>query len=160
MLLGGGRSQFANAAINIAANLESLHFSRNVEHNADHTGAYICAQSGIDPYGMVWLMKHFEQQPTANPPEFLSDHPSDSHRVQALQAEFAADPGTFAKYNPNVAYATPVTSSGWHDQYRIGYRQQASHRHIAGARSRSGIRHLTPVIAGSNVSCPPGWKYC
>lgn len=160
LLLGGGRSQIANTLINLAANIQALHFSRDVEHNADYTGAYICAQSGVDPYGMVWLMQHFESQPTANPPEFLSDHPSDSHRIQSLSSEFAADPGTFAKFNSDIANATPVTSSGWRDQYRIGYRQQSSKRTIAGVRSRSGIRHLTPVVARANVRCPAGWKYC
>lgn len=162
LLLGGGRSQLANTLVNFAANIEALHFSRDVEHNADYTGAYVCAQSGVDPYGMMWLMQHFEQQPTASPPEFLSDHPSDSHRVESLQSEFAADPATFGRYNPDIAYATPVTSSGWHDQYRVGYRAQASHHRVANihTRSRSGIKHLAPVVARSKPSCPAGWKYC
>jgi predicted Zn-dependent protease len=160
LLLGGGRSQLANTVINIAANVQSLHFSRDVEHNADYTGAYICAQSGVNPNGMVWLMQHFEQQPTASPPEFLSDHPSDSHRVQSLHDEFAADPGTFAKFNPDIASATPVTSSGWRDQYRIGYVPRRQSQNIANAQSRSGIKHLTPVGSSSKVSCPPNWKYC
>lgn len=161
LLLGGGRSQLANTLINFAANIQSLHFSRDVEHSADYTGAYVCAQSGVDPYGMVWLMQHFEQQPTASPPEFLSDHPSDSHRVQSLQDEFAADPTTFGRYNSNIANATPVNSSGWRDQYRIGYHAQAAH-HVANfrSRSRSGIRHLAPVVARSKPSCPANWKYC
>lgn len=160
LLLGGGRSQLANTLINFAANIQALHFSRDVEHNADYTGAYLCAQSGVDPYGMVWLMQHFESQPTATPPEFLSDHPSDSHRIQSLQSEFAADPSTFGKYNPNIAYATPVNSGGWHDQYRVGYRAQAAHHAVANVRSRSGIRRLTPVAARAKPSCPPNWKYC
>jgi predicted Zn-dependent protease len=159
LLLGGGRSQLANTLINFAANIQALHFSRDVEHSADSTGAYVCAQSGVDPYGMVWLMQHFEQQPTASPPEFLSDHPSDSHRIQSLENEFAADPGTFAKFNANIATATPVTSSGWHDQYRVSYRPQASHNNVA-ARSSSGIRHIAPVSSHTKASCPPNWKYC
>lgn len=162
LLLGGGRSQLANTLVNFAANLESLKFSRGVEHNADYTGAYICAQSGIDPYGMVWLMQHFEQSPTSNPPEFLSDHPSDSNRIGSLESEFAADPATFSKFNPNIAYATPITSASWHDQYRVSYRAQATHRNVANirTRSRSGIKHLRPVVARTKPSCPAGWKYC
>ena len=158
LLFGGGNNQFANSIINLAANLQSLHFSRQVEHNADYTGAYVCAQSGIDPWGMVWLMKHFEAQPTANPPEFLSDHPSDSNRIQSLESEFSADPSTFGRFNPNIANATPVTSSGWHDQYRVGYRQQPAHV-AQSAGSRNGIRHIAPV-SGRSASCPPGWKFC
>ena len=160
LLLGGGRSQIANTLINFAANIQALHFSRDVEHNADYTGAYVCAQSGVDPYGMVWLMQHFEQQPSASPPEFLSDHPSDSHRVQSLQDEFAADPSTFARYNPDIALATPVTSGGWHDQYRVSYRPQSAHHRVANVRSRGGIRHLAPVVARSKPACPVTWKYC
>lgn len=159
LLLGGGRSQLANNIINIAANLKSLTFSRQVEHNADYTGAYICAQSDVTPYGMVWLMQRFEAQPTANPPEFLSDHPSDSNRIQALHNEFAANPATFGKFNSNIAYATPVTSSGWRDQYRVGYRAQSSHSNVA-TRSGSGIKHIAPVRSSSKVSCPPNWKFC
>jgi predicted Zn-dependent protease len=158
LLLGGGQNQFANSLISLAANLQSLTFSRSVEHNADHTGAYICAESGISPYGMIWLMQHFERSPTANPPEFLSDHPSDSHRVEALQQEFAADPSLFGKFNPDIAYATPLNDAGWNDQYRIGYRRQSSHTTVA--RTHGGIKHLAPVVAHSKPACPPNWKYC
>ncbi len=129
LLLGGGRSQLANTVINLAANVQALHFSRDVEHNADHTGAYICAQSHITPYGMVWLMDQFEANPSASPPEFLSDHPSDSHRVSALEQEFAADPATFGKFNSNIACSTPVTAADWNDQYKggCGRRQSSAH---------------------------------
>jgi predicted Zn-dependent protease len=127
-LLLGGRSQLADSLINFAANIQALRFSRDVEHNADHTGAYICAQSGITPWGMVWLMQQFEANPTSNPPEFLSDHPSDSHRIEALEQEFAADQATFSKFNSNSACATPIGQSGWNDQYKGGCgRKQASH---------------------------------
>ena len=108
ILFGGGGSQIANTLINLAANMESLHFSRAVEHNADYKGAYTCAQADLNPWGMVWLMQQFEAQPTSNPPEFLSDHPSDSHRVGALEDEFHADPATFGRFNPNIASATPL----------------------------------------------------
>lgn len=161
LLLGGGRSQVANSIIGLAANLESLHFSRDVEHNADYTGAYICAQSGITPWGMVWLMQQFEASPTANPPEFLSDHPSDSHRISSLQSEFSADPSVFAKFNSNIACATPVNTSGWNDQYKGGCgRRQSTSPHRTTYKPRSGIRHIKPVQTASKPSCPPNWKFC
>src|SRR5947209_7037630 len=74
LLFGGGRSQVANAIIENVAGLQSLTFSRDVEHNADHTGAYLCAQAAINPNGMIWLFDKFEQNPTGAPPEALSDH--------------------------------------------------------------------------------------
>lgn len=162
LLLGGGRSQIANTLINLAANIQSLKFSRQVEHNADYSGAFLCAQSGIDPWGMVWLMKHFEAQPTSNPPEFLSDHPSDSHRIESLEQEFAANPGTFSKFTSNIANATPITSAGWHDQYKIGYRREVPRNSVAASsdRSRGGIRRIAPVSGNAKPSCPPNWKYC
>jgi predicted Zn-dependent protease len=156
LLLGGGRSQLANTIINLAANIQALHFSRDVEHNADYTGAYICAQSEVNPNGMLWLMQHFEDQPTSNPPEFLSDHPSDSHRIQSLQDEFAADQSTFSKFNPNRACGTPISYAGWYDQYRGGC--GAPRRQTSSTSNTS--RYGTPVRANAKPTCPPNWKYC
>lgn len=118
LLLGRGNNQIANSLINIAANLESLHFSRNVEENADQKGAVTCAQAGLDPYGMVWLMQAFENANLANPPEFISDHPSNVHRVAALENEFASDPALFGRYNPNESCATPLSYAGFYNQYK------------------------------------------
>ena len=162
LLLGGGRNQLANTIINLAANIQALHFSRDVEHNADATGAYVCAQSGITPYGMVWLMKQFEANPSGNPPEFLSDHPSDSHRISSLENEFASDPSTFGKFNTNIACSTPVNTGGWNNQYQggCGRRQSGQTAYRSGSASKSGIRRITPVKTAAKPSCPPNWKYC
>ena len=128
LLLGGGRNQIANNVINIAASLQSLTFSRQVEHNADATGAYLCAESGVTPWGMVWLMQQFEANPSGSPPEFLSDHPSDSHRVQSLENEFASAPSVFSKFNSNEACSTPVNTGGWNSQVKGGCsRRQPAH---------------------------------
>ena len=118
LIFGRGNSQIANSLIDIAANLESLHFSRNVEENADHKGAITCAQAGLDPYGMVWLMQAFESANLSNPPEFISDHPSNVHRVQALQNEFSSDPALFGNFNPSQSCATPLSYAGFYNQYK------------------------------------------
>jgi len=117
LLFGGGRSQIANAIIENVAGLQSLTFSREVERNADHTGAYLCAQAGINPYGMIWLFDKFEQNPSGARPEALSDHPRDDHRISDLESEFKADPATFGKFNPDVASATPIGTSNWRNPY-------------------------------------------
>jgi predicted Zn-dependent protease len=160
LLLGGGRSQLANTVIGLAANIQAAHFSRDVEHNADYTGAYICAQAGVTPYGMVWLMQQFEQSGSgAGTPEFLADHPSDSHRVSSLQAEFSADPSTFSKFNSSISCSTPILTSGWNNQYHGGCsRRQAGY--VTPTSSHSGVRHIAPVSATSKPKCPAGWKYC
>lgn len=161
-LLLGRNSSLINGGINLFANLEAMHFSRDVEHNADYTGAYMCAQSGISPYGMVWLMEQFEANPNGTPPEFLSDHPSDSHRVQSLQSEFASDPSTFERFNPNIACSTPIVSSSWNNQLKNGGcgRRQSEQTSYRPRSSSSGVRHLAPVSATAKPKCPPNWKYC
>lgn len=103
-----GNSGLAQTVIGLGANAEVDAFSRQVETNADHTGAYICAQAGYNPWGMVWLMQRFETKPSGVPLEMLSNHPRDDHRVSDLEAEFRADPATFGRFNPNKASATPL----------------------------------------------------
>lgn len=153
LLLGRGANQYANTIINIAANLQSLHFSRTVEENADRKGAMTCAQAGLDPWGMVWLMQAFQDANLSNPPEFISDHPSNVHRIQALKDEFTADPELFATFNPDEACATPLSYPGFYDQYVGGCgvpRRQAS----------PPSAHISPVPSAPPRKCPPGWKFC
>ncbi|HLI96903.1 MAG TPA: M48 family metallopeptidase [Candidatus Baltobacteraceae bacterium] len=128
-ILFGRNSGLVNGLINIGANLQALHFSRDVEENADHKGAITCAQAGFTPWGMVWLMQAFQNSNMQNPPEFLSDHPSDAHRIDALENEFASDPSMFSNFNRNESCATPLAYSGFYDQYAGGCgarRQQQS----------------------------------
>lgn len=108
ILLGGGRSGIVNGAINVAGSLESLNFSRGVESNADHKGAYTCAQAGYSPYGLVWLFQNFEKADTGGSMEMLSDHPNDQHRIDDLKREFGSDPATFGKFRDDINAATPM----------------------------------------------------
>jgi predicted Zn-dependent protease len=84
-LLIGRNSQTVGTLINLGANLQALNFSRAVETSADHTGAYICARAGENPWGMVWLIKRFVEKPSGVPHEMLSDHPRDDRRVTVLE---------------------------------------------------------------------------
>lgn len=160
LLLGRGASGIANTAINIAANLEALHFSRQVEENADQKGAVTCAQAGLTPYGMVWLMQAFQTSNTSNPPEFISDHPSDAHRIAALQSEFAASPSLFSKFNPQIACGTPLSYGGLYDQYKGGCGIPRRQTGTAVTATRSGITHIAPVGSTAKRKCPATWKYC
>jgi predicted Zn-dependent protease len=110
ILTGGRAAGVINNVANISFNLQSLRFSRGVEGNADHKGAETCAQAGWNPWGMVWLFRHFESIDRSNPPEFLSDHPTDQARIAALQQEFAANPQLFGRFSSNIATATPLAS--------------------------------------------------
>lgn len=123
-VLGGG--QVTNMILGTADQLVGARFSRTVEGQADHKGAQTCAQAGINPWGMVWLFKQFEAAPTSKPPEALSDHPTDEHRVADLENEFAASPALFGKYSDNVATATPLDAPGFRSDVRTqAYRQSA-----------------------------------
>ncbi len=102
-----GNSQIGQFVVGTGAQLESLSFSRPVESAADHTGAYICAQAGENPWGMVWLFKRFEGQ-QAPPMEMLSDHPNDTHRITDLENEFHSDHATFGRFNSNPSSGTPL----------------------------------------------------
>ncbi|MHB8462455.1 MAG: M48 family metalloprotease [Vulcanimicrobiaceae bacterium] len=101
-------SQMGQNIIGLGANLQALNYSRAVETNADHTGAFICAQAGENPWGMIWLFRRFESKPSGVPLEMLSDHPRDDHRVTDLITLFQNNPGTFGRYSSNVATATPL----------------------------------------------------
>jgi len=94
--------------ISSIAKLDENHRSRGAEEQADLTGANTCAKAGYNPWGLVWLMNDFGNSNLISPPEILSDHPSDAHRVQALEQHFKADPATFGKYDKNSSSATPL----------------------------------------------------
>lgn len=103
-----GNSQIGQFIVGTGAQLTALSFSRPVESSADRTGAYICAQAGENPWGMVWLFQRFESKPSGVPLEMLSDHPRDDHRVTDLENEFRNDPATFGRFNPNASSGTPL----------------------------------------------------
>jgi predicted Zn-dependent protease len=141
-VLLGQKSQIVSFGINLLANIQVLRFSRDVEHSADMTGAHICAQSGVTPWGMVWMMKRFLDKNRSNGPEFLSDHPTDSHRIADLEKLFADEPQTFARFNASLANATPMHERGLRSQYA--------------AENAASI----PVKPRAKPTCPPGWKFC
>lgn len=86
--------------------LHSLSYSRDVESRADLTGSDICAQTGYNPWGLVWLFQDFENTNSDQLPQLLSDHPDDQHRVAALKQHFRKNPSTFGKFNPDPKSAT------------------------------------------------------
>jgi predicted Zn-dependent protease len=106
--LVGGNSGIAQQVLGLGANLQSLNYSRAVEANADHTGAFICAQAGSNPWGMVWLFKRFQTKPSGVALEMLSDHPRDDHRVTDLENLLRSDSATFGRFSSNPATATAL----------------------------------------------------
>jgi predicted Zn-dependent protease len=95
-------------AMTAIAQLDSNHYSREAEEAADLKGADTCATAGYDPWGLVWLFQDFSAANLKTPPEILSDHPNDAHRIEQLKAHFAANPSVFSAFNPNPKSATPL----------------------------------------------------
>ncbi len=61
-------------------------FSRKHESEADEIGLMYMARAGYDPQESIRFWKRMEQTGSAQPPEFLSTHPSHGTRVQQLEA--------------------------------------------------------------------------
>ena len=106
ILLGPTRGHVM--AIGVLGKLHSQGYSRDVESRADLTGADICAAAGVNPWGLVWLFKDFQDSQVREVPELLSDHPNDEHRIQALKEHFKKAPSVFGKFNSDPRSATSM----------------------------------------------------
>jgi predicted Zn-dependent protease len=62
-----------------------LSYDRMQESEADHIGIFIMTFAGYDPAQAVAFWEKMLRRHDGGPPEFLSDHPSDEHRVQAIR---------------------------------------------------------------------------
>jgi beta-barrel assembly-enhancing protease len=105
VLMGPTRAHIL--AILLLGKLHSLGYSRDVESRADITGSDICAQTGSNPWGLVWLFQDFKSASPNEIPQLLSDHPDDQNRIDALERHFRQNPSVFGKFNPDPKSATP-----------------------------------------------------
>ncbi len=72
-------------AYGAGSQLGSLAYSRTHEYEADKLGMVFMAMSGYDPAYAIDFWQRMAQIGGAKPPEFLSTHPSDENRVEALR---------------------------------------------------------------------------
>lgn len=96
-------------AIALIGKLHSLGYSREAESAADITGADVCAESGYNPWGLVWLFQDFDAADLAQVPQLLSDHPDNQHRVAALKQHFQQKPAVFKSFSSDPKTAKPFT---------------------------------------------------
>jgi len=108
ILLGPTKAQML--AMVLIGKLRSLGYSREAESAADLTGADICAASGYNPWGLVWLFQDFDTADIAQVPQLLSDHPDNQHRVDALERHFRANPRVFGSFSADAHHATPFAA--------------------------------------------------
>lgn len=68
--------------------LLSLSFDRGQELEADHIGVFLMTFAGFDPDQSLVFWQEMQRAPDRGlaPPEILSDHPSDAHRMRQLQS--------------------------------------------------------------------------
>jgi predicted Zn-dependent protease len=107
VLLGADRFQLL--AIVLLGKLHSLSYSREDESRADLTGSDICATTGYNPYGLVWLFQDFQNAGKRNIPQLLSDHPNNQNRVKALEKHFRENASVFGKFNSDPKSAKPLS---------------------------------------------------
>ena len=107
VLLGPTRAHIL--AIALLGKLHSLSYSRDVESRADITGSDVCAATGYNPWGLVWLFQDFKNANIGQVPQLLSDHPNDQNRVRALEQHFQKSPSVFGKFNSDPKSATPFS---------------------------------------------------
>jgi len=107
VLLGPSRAHVL--AILLIGKLHSLGYSRDAESKADLTGSDVCAKTGYNPWGLVWLFQDFQNANIGQLPQLLSDHPNDQNRVNALEKHFRNDPSVFGKFNSDPKSAKPLS---------------------------------------------------
>ena len=105
ILLGPSKAHLL--AIALIGKLHSLSYSREAESAADLTGADVCAASGYNPWGLVWLFDDFAAAEEVPVPQLLSDHPDNPHRAQAMKLHFRANPKVFSRYSSDPKAARP-----------------------------------------------------
>jgi predicted Zn-dependent protease len=97
----------SHPVVDLLAGFAGLRHSRDQESEADHIGLFLMAFAGYDPEQAVFFWQRMRRQASARgarPPEILSDHPSDEHRIlqlekwvpQAKAAKKAFDEGRIA----------------------------------------------------------------
>jgi len=82
-----GLGDLGNVAANLGTQLLSLRFSRDDETEADLVGLELAARAAFAPQASVTLWEKMTALSAgANPPSFLSTHPSGPDRIRELQA--------------------------------------------------------------------------
>ncbi|MCF8304774.1 MAG: M48 family metalloprotease [Bacteroidales bacterium] len=77
--------QIFMTAYGVGSALGTLAYSRKHEYEADKLGMVFMALAGYHPKRAISFWKKMAEKGGPNPPEFISTHPSDENRVEALR---------------------------------------------------------------------------
>jgi predicted Zn-dependent protease len=88
-IIAGGVAFTPGQYVRVAALLgvaDTLPFTRKQESEADHIGLVYVARAGYDPRQAVAFWQRMRTALKGKePPEWLSDHPSDQHRIERIR---------------------------------------------------------------------------
>jgi predicted Zn-dependent protease len=88
------------------ASVHGLSYDRQQESEADHIGLFLMTFAGYDPRAALPFWQKMERLSAQHgrPPEILSDHPSDAHRIAQIRRWIPAALAAYAAYKAgNVA---------------------------------------------------------
>ncbi len=86
-LLVGDVSGIASLIVLNANELLNMSYSRSFEQEADREGVKLLVKRGVDPEGMVLLLKQLKSAETTTVPQFLSTHPLTEARIADVKSE-------------------------------------------------------------------------
>lgn len=86
-LLVGDVSGIASLIVLNANELLNMSYSRAFEQEADREGVKLMVKRGVDPEGMVLLLKQLKAAETTTLPQFLSTHPLTDARIADVKNE-------------------------------------------------------------------------
>lgn len=89
-VLGQIDPEHAATLINLlggVSQVRGLAYDRQQESEADHIGIFLMTFAGYNPEEAVRFWERMEQESArrGHPPEILSDHPSDAHRIASIR---------------------------------------------------------------------------
>ena len=84
---GGALGSIINATGGFGLNALFLHYSREMESEADLIGTQILHDAGYDPKAMVDFFEKIQVQSKGNTSQFFSDHPNPANRISDVQKE-------------------------------------------------------------------------
>lgn len=87
VLGGGAMGPIINAVGGMGMNVLFLHYSREMESEADLIGTQILHDAGYDPKAMVDFFEKIQAQSKSNASQFMSDHPNPANRISDVQKE-------------------------------------------------------------------------